>query len=152
MKKMGFDDVDQLIANFQSLNKTMHYMMMEKTEKFDISPDQTKLLFLVQNHQNINQNALAKKLNITKATLSVRLRRLEKLGYLTREQDENDKRNYILKITASGEAFIETAIKVMKEKTMIMFEGVSKEQIAVINDVINIMKRNIENCKGEKEC
>lgn len=152
MKKMGFDDVDQLIANFQSLNKTMHYMMMEKTEKFDISPDQTKLLFLVQNHQNINQNALAKKLNITKATLSVRLQRLEKLGYLTREQDENDKRNYILKITASGEAFIETAIKVMKEKTMIMFEGVSKEQIAVINDVINIMKRNIENCKGEKEC
>lgn len=152
MKKMGFGDVDQLIANFQSLNKTMYYMMMEKTEKFDISPDQTKLLFLVQNHQNINQNALAKKLNITKATLSVRLQRLEKLGYLTREQDENDKRNYILKITASGEAFIETAIKVMKEKTMIMFEGVSKEQIAVINDVINIMKRNIENCKGEKEC
>ena len=37
----------------------------------------------------------------------------------------------------------------MKEKTMIMFEGVSKEQITVINDVINIMKKNIEKCKGE---
>ncbi len=38
----------------------------------------------------------------------------------------------------------------MKEKTMIMFEGVSKEQITVINDVINIMKKNIEKCKGEE--
>ena len=45
------------------------------------------------------QNALAKKLNITKATLSVRLQRLEKLGYLTKTQDKNDKRNYILNIT-----------------------------------------------------
>lgn len=43
---------------------------------------------MLQNHQNINQNALAKKLNITKATLSVRLQRLEKLGYLTRTQDK----------------------------------------------------------------
>ena len=38
----------------------MHYMMMEKTEKFDISPDQTRLLFMLQNHQNINQNAFSK--------------------------------------------------------------------------------------------
>ena len=96
MEEISFDDVEEVINNFQGLNKTMHYMMMEKTEKFDISPDQTRLLFMLQNHQNINQNALAKKLNITKATLSVRLQRLEKLGYLTRTQDKNDKRNYIL--------------------------------------------------------
>ena len=105
---------------------------------------------MLQNHSNINQNALAKKLNITKATLSVRLQRLEKLGYLTRTQDKNDKRNHILNITKTGEVFIEAAIKIMKEKTMIMFEGVSKEQITVINDVINIMKKNIEKCKGEE--
>ena len=150
MEEISFDDVEEVINNFQELNKTMHYMMMEKTEKFDISPDQTRLLFMLQNHQNINQNALAKKLNITKATLSVRLQRLEKLGYLTRTQDKNDKRNYILNITKTGEVFIEAAIKIMKEKTMIMFEGVSKEQITVINDVINIMKKNIEKCKGEE--
>lgn len=150
MEQVSFDDIEVVINNFQGLNKTMHYMMMEKTDKFDISPDQTRLLLILQNHQNINQKALAKKLNITKATLSVRLQRLEKLGYITRVQDKNDKRNYILNITNNGEVFIETAIEIMKEKTMIMFEGVSKEQIAVINDVINIMKKNIEKCKGEE--
>ena len=150
MEKISFDDVEKMINNFHSLHKTMHYMMMEKTEKFNISPDQTRLLFILQNHQNINQNALAKKLNITKATLSVRLQRLEKLGYLTKTQDKNDKRNYILNITETGEVFIETAIRIMKEKTLIMFEGVSKEQIAIINDVIDIMKNNIKKCKGEE--
>ncbi|WP_279155009.1 MarR family winged helix-turn-helix transcriptional regulator [Thomasclavelia cocleata] len=150
MEKISFDDVEKMINNFRSLHKTMHYMMMEKTEKFNISPDQTRLLFILQNHQNINQNALAKKLNITKATLSVRLQRLEKLGYLTKTQDKNDKRNYILNITETGEIFIETAIRIMKEKTLIMFEGVSKEQITIINDVIDIMKNNIKKCKGEE--
>ena len=41
MEEISFDDVEEVINNFQGLNKTMHYMMMEKTEKFDISPDQT---------------------------------------------------------------------------------------------------------------
>ena len=149
MSEVSFDDIQEMSYAFQNLHKTMHYMMMEKTEKFDISPDQTKLLFMLQNHQNINQNALAKKLNITKATLSVRLQRLEKLGYLSRKQDSHDKRNYILNITDTGEKFIEAAVEIMKEKTMMMFEGVSKEQITVINEVFVIMKKNIEKCKGE---
>ena len=80
----------------------------------------------------------------------MRLQRLEKLGYLTKTQDKNDKRNYILNITETGEIFIETAIRIMKEKTLIMFEGVSKEQITIINDVIDIMKNNIKKCKGEE--
>ena len=42
MEKISFDDVEKMINNFQSLHKTMHYMMMEKTEKFNISPDQTR--------------------------------------------------------------------------------------------------------------
>ena len=80
----------------------------------------------------------------------MRLQRLEKLGYLTKTQDKNDKRNYILNITETGEIFIETAIRIMKEKTLIMFEGVSKEQITIINDVIDIMKNNIKKCKVEE--
>lgn len=150
MGEINFSDVKELIDNFQDFHKNVHYTMMEKTDQFDISANQTRLLLVVQKHQDIKQNVLAKKLNVTKATLSVRLQRLEKLGYLTRLQDEHDKRNYKIKITSMGEAFIEEAIKIMKEKTMIIFKGVTKEQINVINDVIKIMKENIEKCKGEK--
>lgn len=150
MGEINYNDVKELIDNFQDFHKSVHYTMMEKTEQFDISANQTRLLLIVQKHPEINQNALAKKLNVTKATLSVRLQRLEKLGFLTRTQDRHDKRNYIVNITSKGEAFIEEAIKIMKEKMMIIFEGVSKEQINVINDVIKIMKKNIEKCKGEK--
>ena len=121
MEEINFDDIKELFDNFQNFHKTVNYTMMEKTERFNISINQTKLLLMLQKHHNINQNALAKKLNVTKATLSVRLQRLEKLGYLTRVQDEHDKRNYV-----------------------------SKEQINVLNDVIKIMKKNIEECKGEK--
>ena len=107
---------------------------------------------IVKKHQNINQNALAKKLNVTKATLSVRLQRLEKMGYLTKKQDIHDKRNYILNITDMGDTFINEGMEILQEKILNLFKGVSKEQISQLNDVINIIKLNIEEYKGERQC
>lgn len=146
---MDIDAIDELMISFKELNKSMHYIMMNKTAKFDISPDQTKLLFIVDHHENINQNALAKKLHITKATLSVRLQRLEKMGYLIRKQDETDKRNYILAVSDSGKAIINETIKIMKEDALMIFNGVTSEQLDVIREVLNIMKKNVEKSKGE---
>lgn len=150
MADLSFDDIHAIIVKFKNLNKTMHYTLMKATEEFGISPEQARLLLILKDHQNITQKTLAKKLNITKATLSVRLQRLEKLGYVSKTQDEKDKRNYIINITESGEIFFQAATKVTKKKMMTIFDGVSKEQIMVINDVIDIMKKNIERCKGEQ--
>ena len=118
----------------------------------DSSASQIRLLMIVKKHQNINQNALAKKLNVTKATLSVRLQRLEKMGYLTKKQDIHDKRNYILNITDMGNTFINEGMEILQEKILNLFKGVSKEQISQLNDVINIIKLNIEEYKGERQC
>lgn len=149
MSKLQYDDVKELIDNFQNLYKTMHYTLNKKTGKFDVSISQMRLLMIVQKNHNINQNALAEKLNVTKATLSVRLQRLEKSGYIIKKQDPNDKRNSILELSDLGEAFVETGIEIMKEKTMHLFDGVSKEQIEQINGVINIMRKNVDKCKGD---
>ena len=130
----------------------MHYLLNEKTKQFDLSASQVRLLMIVKKHQNINQNALAKKLNVTKATLSVRLQRLEKMGYLTKKQDIHDKRNYILNITDMGDTFINEGMEILQEKMLNLFKGVSKEQISQLNDVINIIKLNIEEYKGERQC
>ena len=130
----------------------MHYLLNEKTKQFDLSASQIRLLMIVKKHQNINQNALAKKLNVTKATLSVRLQRLEKMGYLTKKQDIHDKRNYILNITDMGDTFINEGMEILQEKILNLFKGVIKEQISQLNDVINIIKLNIEEYKGERQC
>lgn len=150
MAKIKYEDVKSLIDNFQDLHKNVYYTLSKKTEDFDVSIAQIRLLTIVQKCNNINQNELAKKLNVSKATLSVRIQRLEKLGYLAKLQDPNDKRYYILKVTAQGEKFIEEGHKIMKDKVMHLFNGISKEQIEILNSVIKIMKMNIEECKGDK--
>ena len=152
MLDVKYDDVKKLIENFLDLHKNMHYLLNEKTKQFDLSASQVRLLMIVKKHQNINQNALAKKLNVTKATLSVRLQRLEKMGYLTKKQDIHDKRNYILNITDMGDTFINEGMEILQEKMLNLFKGVSKEQISQLNDVINIIKLNIEEYKGERQC
>lgn len=150
MAKIKYEDVKLLIDNFQDLHKSVYYTLSKKTADFDVSIAQIRLLTIVHKCNNINQNELAKKLNVSKATLSVRIQRLEKLGYLAKLQDPNDKRYYILKVTARGEKFIEEGHRIMKDKVMHLFNGISKEQIEILNSVIKIMKMNIEECKGDK--
>lgn len=80
------------------------------------------------------------------------MQRLEKMGYLTKKQDIHDKRNCILNITDMGDTFINKGIEILQEKTLNLFKGISKEQISQLNDVINIIKLNIEEYKGDKQC
>lgn len=150
MSDLSFDDVDLLISNLHTLNKTLYYLLEQKTKECGLLPDQARLLYILKNHQDTNQQALAAKLKITKATLSVRLQRLEKLGYLTREQSSNDKRNYKIRITDKGELFFNVARNVINKQKKYVLEGISEEQIKVLNDVLNTMIKNIEKCKGDQ--
>ena len=43
-------------------------------------------------------------------------------------------------------------LEILQEKILNLFKGVSKEQISQLNDVINIIKLNIEEYKGERQC
>ena len=43
-------------------------------------------------------------------------------------------------------------LEILQEKMLNLFKGVSKEQISQLNDVINIIKLNIEEYKGERQC
>ena len=58
----------------------------------------------------------------------------------------------ILNITDMGDTFINEGMEILQEKMLNLFKGVSKEQISQLNDVINIIKLNIEEYKGERQC
>ena len=51
-----------------------------------------------------------------------------------------------------GDTFINEGMEILQEKILNLFKGVSKEQISQLNDVINIIKLNIEEYKGERQC
>lgn len=58
---------------------------------------------LGEEKNDVSANAIAKSLNITPGTLTTAIKKLEKKGYVTRNQDELDKRKVNLMLTKKGE-------------------------------------------------
>lgn len=53
-------------------------------------------------HEKNPMNVTAQRLNVTTATLSIAVNKLERLGYVMRERCEEDRRKVLLSLTAAG--------------------------------------------------
>lgn len=144
-----YKDVQELIGKFMYLNKTAHELLCQKAYDLNISPQQFYLLNMLQHNSSINQKELAEILKITPATLSVRIKRLEKAGLLTREIDKKDKRNFILKLTDEGNCLIEHSHEFMKRNIILMFDGVTSKEIESLRSCLIKIQHNLDRKKED---
>lgn len=144
-----YEEVQDIISRFMFLNKTAHEMLCTKTRECMISPQQFYLLNLIHENENLNQKVIAEKMRITPATLSVRLKRLEKAGFLIRQIDEHDKRNFVLKITNQGEELIVHSHQFMKRNISLMFEGFTQEELDSLKSCFQKIQHNLDRKKEE---
>lgn len=90
---------------------------------------QHELIGMMYYNPGIAASALAKKLDLTQATVSVSLKRLEKVGFVKREIDESDSRVTKLFLTDDGKNVhkkIEEAIVTAEDKLVL---GMTDEEI-----------------------
>ena len=73
-------------------------------------------------HDNLTQNELAARMQVTKGNVCGLLDRLEKQGYVRRRTDERDARVNRLSITASGRARVE-ALRPLHDAAVIELAG-----------------------------
>ena len=82
MDLLEFEDIKEIFLQFKSLHKNIQELTSKKSNREGLSADQCYLLGLIDHFDHPNQKILAERLNITPATLSVRLQRLEKAGFI----------------------------------------------------------------------
>lgn len=144
-----YQDVQNIMSQFMLVHKTAQELLCQKAQDLTISPQQFHLLKVVLRNDGINQKELAKKLKITPATLSVRMKRVEKAGLLIREVDINDKRNFVLKLTKKGEDLINNSHEFMKRNLILMFEGVTNEEIESLKSCLVKIQHNLDRKKED---
>ena len=144
-----YQDIQDIMGKFMYLNKTAHELLCQKAHDLIISPQQFHLLNIIQHNDNINQRELAEILKITPATLSVRIKRMEKAGLLIRDIDKNDKRNFVLKLTEKGNDLIDNSHEFMKRNIILMFEGVTSEEIESLRSCLVKIQHNLDRKKED---
>lgn len=145
----SYDEIKDVLSSFRELYKTSYDLFNQRAKNFVISPQQFYLMNLILQHDGINQRELAQMLKITPATLSVRIKRLEKAELLIRDVDLDDKRNFILKLTPQGKELIDRSYEHMKRNITLMFAGVTKEELASLKSCLNKIQHNLNKKKEE---
>lgn len=147
--KMSFAEIEEVLNSFRKLYKTSYDIFNQKAKNYIITPGQFHLLNTILHHDGINQRELADMLKITPATLSVRIRRLEKENMLVREADMKDKRNYILTLTPQGKQLIEHSYEHMRKNMVLLFRGVTSEEMTALKSCLSKIQHNLDKKKEE---
>lgn len=147
--QLCFEDIKGIFLQFKSLHKKILELTTKKSNMEGLSADQYYLLFLIEHSDHPNQKMLAERLKITPATLSVRLQRLQKAGYIEKIVSVQDKRNVTLHTTDKGKKEISECKEGMKSFTVRLFDGISKEDIEKMKEYCEIFERNMNVMKEE---
>ncbi len=112
---------------------------------------QPLMLMIIQDHQPLYQKDLASHMNVTPASVTVSLKRMEKNGWLTRIADREDQRCTAIRLTPKGEELAcrckEEIDKIDRER----YVGFSEEEMAQLADFYRRMNANLQALKQRGE-
>lgn len=115
-----------------------------KYKKFDLQKGQYMFLTRVCENPKINFVNLSNMLKVDQATTTKAVKKLIDIGYLNKEQDENDKREYKLTPTKKALEIYEFIIEEESKQLEISFKGFSEEEKQMATKLIERMSENIE--------
>lgn len=108
----------------------------QKFKEFGLSGAQSIVLVAIYRYDGLNQRTLADIIAMTPGVVSRTLRELEDSGYIEKERDETNRRNYLLHLTPSGLEMTEKSLKVQGEYWSGLIKVISPEETVTLNRLL----------------
>lgn len=130
-----------LIGKFM---KTHYFILGKVLNKHGLYKGQPYILTCLIQEPRMTQNELAKKLDVTKSTMGTSLKRMEKNGFILREQDQEDSRCNRISITEKGMQALEACEKDVSGIIKAMFSKISEDEEEKINNIFTKLIEGIQ--------
>lgn len=122
----------------------------KKLAKFDLTIGTYPYLLVLNKNEGISQNEISRELSVDKAMSARTIKKLIELGYIRKEENEEDIRAYKLYITDKTKSIIPELIEILNNWTDILVQGNDKDRIEAS---LEFLENVLENGKKYKrEC
>jgi DNA-binding MarR family transcriptional regulator len=140
---MDIYEAPSLDLVFVKVAKQHHNVVHALLSGKEVYPGQPPLLRALAERDGQSQKELAEKLQITPATLTVMLSRMEKAGLVIRKQDEADQRISRVFLTEKGrQAHLEVK-EVLEGMDALCFHGFTPEEKIIFRRLLLAMYENL---------
>jgi DNA-binding MarR family transcriptional regulator len=125
------------------LNRMRKRFMNEHLKEYGISGSQYMFIIALNKNPGSSQDYLAEHYYKDKGLVARSTKRLEELGYITRETDPNDKRQNNLYLTEKGKELVPHIYSLMNQWAGSAVEGLTADEC---NNTLKILESMLENC------
>lgn len=134
-----FYNIEEAIKTYR-----MYAQNQLKINQLKITIDQWLVLKCLKENPKSTQIELAEKVFKDNASITRIIELLVKADFLERKVNQNDRRKFDLKITASGEKILTDVYKIVVKNRAKALENITAEEIETVN---TILKKISSNCK-----
>ena len=118
----------EIEEDLRNMVQKKYHFLERKLKKYELVKGQADLLLLIKDNDGITQNELATLLKIKDSSMSVRLNKLEKLDYITREIDKDNQKKKRVYITSIGKSVCGQCRRMVREFEELMYHGFTKKE------------------------
>jgi len=111
--------------------------------EYDVYPGQPPLMFALAHKNGQSQKELAAQLEITAATLTVMLNRMEKSGMVMRRADDKDQRVSRIYITDKGLETLRSVQETLDRLEQQAIRGLDKADLDSVSNILSHIQHNI---------
>ena len=105
--------------------------------------DYLKTIYLLSQKTEVHGAHIAEKLGVSKPTVSVSLKALEREGYITRAMGDEDNRRNTVRITEEGLRKVEESHRIFEAMDKAAFAGFSDAELAALTETLRRMADNL---------
>ena len=128
---------------FREINQAIYNKLEERLIKYELVKGQAHLLLLIRDNDGCTQKELANLVGVKYSSMSERLNKLEKSGYITRSTDEDNMKYKRIFITSPGKTAVIQCRKIIKELNEQMYKGMTKKDKVQFEGYLQKMIRNL---------
>ncbi|RRD96255.1 MarR family transcriptional regulator [Clostridiales bacterium COT073_COT-073] len=125
--------------------------MDSQLEDINLHSGQYMYLFYLYHHDGQKQDDIAKTLKIDKAGTTRALKKLEKSGYIFRQQDKNDRRGNLVYLTEKAWQVQPLLLSFYSNWLHLALEGFTEEESNTLYQLLNRMAINAISVTAGKE-
>lgn len=127
-------DIDAILGfHLRLAHGAVYRHFTETFADLDLTQKQVSVLWLIDDHRNIAQADIGRRLQMDRATVMAIVNRLQKRGYLVRIASTDDRRRQVLELTpAGGEALVAARRSVLEHEAWLKGRFTEAEATALI--------------------
>jgi DNA-binding MarR family transcriptional regulator len=126
-------------------NRMRSYMKrVFKENGFGISPAQIGILFLLVKNNSQSMSDLSRVLEIDNSAITRLVDSLEAMGFVKRDSNPSDRRQYLIYLTEKGKKEITRAKKIVRETNSKVIKNIPEEDLATFFKVLGQLGRDLD--------